>query len=113
MSNVINFVVSDLLPCVNLKYLDIGLSTTVAAENAFPAALPEHSIQPNEFVAWSRTSGAIMKLCTARPPDGQPIVDFGSLSKITLNIQEPNQSEASQELLRRCHVLTNAKICCK
>ena len=110
MSDIDNFVISDLIPCVNLKYLDIGSFTTVAAENAFPAVLPEYSIQPNEFVARSGTSGAIKKLCTARRPDGQPIIDFGSLSKITVDIEE---REAPQELLRCCHVLTNAKISCK
>ena len=110
MSDIDNFVISDLIPCVNLKYLDIGSFTTVAAENAFPAVLPEYSIQPNEFVARSGTSGAIKKLCTARRPDGQPIINFGSLSKITVDIEE---REAPQELLRCCHVLTNAKISCK
>ena len=113
VSNVNNFVISDLISCVNLKYLDIGVFTTVAAENAFPAAFPEHSIQPNEFIAGSGTSTVIMKLCTTRRPDGQPIIDFGSLSKITLDIQEPNEGEASQELFRRCHVLTNVNIFCK
>jgi hypothetical protein len=28
-----------------------------------------------------------MKLCTARRPDGQPIIDFGSLSKITVDFE--------------------------
>ena len=113
ITNINDFVVSDLIPCVNLKYLDLGLRTTGAAETTFPAALSEHSIQPNEFVAGFGTSSAIMKLCTARRPDGQPIVDFGSLSKITVTLETPNEGEASQELFRRCHVLTNVDISCK
>ena len=115
--NVDNFVVSDLIPCVNLKYLGISLFTTVAAGNAFPAALPECSIQLNEFVAGvgKYTNIMIMQLCTARRPDGQPIIDFGSLSKIKLNldIRKPNESEALQELFKRCHVLINVNISCK
>ena len=111
--NMNDFVVSDLIPCVNLKYLDIGAYTTVAAENTFPAALPEHSIQPNEFIAGMRISAAIIKLCTARRPDGQLIIDFGSLSKITVTLELPNEGEASQELFRHCHALTNANISCK
>ena len=113
MTNINNFVVSDLIPCVNLKYLDLGLRTTGAAETTFPAVLPEHSIQPNQFVAGFGTSTAIMKLCTARRPDGQPIVDFGSLSKIRVTLEKPDEGEASQELFRRCHVLTNVEISCK
>ena len=112
MIGINDFVLSDLIPCVNLKYLDIG-NTTVAAENTFPADLPEHPIQPNEFVAGVETSAAIMHLWTARRPDGQPIIDFGSLSKITVDLKNPDEGEASQELFRRCHVLTNAHISCK
>ena len=117
MTNIRGFVVSDLLPCVNLKYLNIGPLTTVAPEITFPAALPEHSIQLNEFIAgpWieRETSDAIMKLCTARRPDGQPIIDFGSLSKITVALQRLSDDEALQELFRRCHALTNVHISCK
>ena len=108
-----NFVVSDLIPCVNLKYLDIGNSTTVADENILPASFPEHPIQPNEFVADFESSAVIMKLCTARRPDGQPIIDFGSLSKIAVKIEDPDDGEASQELFKRCHVLTFVHIYCK
>jgi hypothetical protein len=113
VTSVDNFVVSDLIPCVNLKYLDIGLHTTGAAENTFPVVLPEHSIQLNEFVAEIGTPTAIMKLCTSRRPDGQPIIDFGSLSKITVVVDKPDEGEAAQELFRRCHVLTNVHISCK
>ena len=113
VTSVNNFVVSDLIPCVNLKYLDIGIHTTGATENTFPAALPERSIQPNEFVAEIGTSTAVMKLCTSRRPDGKPIIDFGSLSKITVTVEKPNEGEAVLELFRRCHALTNAHISCK
>ena len=43
------FVVSDLIPCINLKYLDIDVYTTVAAETTFLAALPEHSNSANPY----------------------------------------------------------------
>ena len=113
VTNIKDFVVSDLIPCVNLKYLDIGRYTTGAAEFTFHAALPEHLIQLNEFVAGIKSPTAIMKLCTARRPDGQPIIDFGSLSKITMEIENPYEVEASQELFRHCHFLTNVDISCK
>ena len=113
VTNIKDFVVSDLIPCVNLKYLDIGRYTTGAAEFTFHAALPEHLIQLNEFVAGIKSPTAIMKLCTARRPDGQPIINFGSLSKITMEIENPYEVEASQELFRHCHFLTNVDISCK
>jgi len=108
-----NFVVSDLIPCVNLKYLHIGHNTTGAAEITFPAALPEGSIQLNEIVAKYGTGTVIMKLCTARRPDGQPLIDFGSLSKITMRLNKPHDGEASQELFRHCQNLTHIHISCK
>ena len=111
-----DFVVSDLIPCVDLKCLEIG-HMTMAAENtqAFTSTLPEQSIQLNEFVAGPFSGAAIMKFCTARRPDGQPIIDFGSLSKIKIDFEVPdlNEGEASQELFRRCHALSNAHISCK
>jgi hypothetical protein len=113
MIRIRDFVISDLIPCVNLKYLDIGDDMTVAAENIFPAAFPEHSIQLNEFVAGLGTSSANMKLSTPCRPDGQPIIDFGSLSKITVEIEGPNEGEASQKLFRLCHALTNVTVLCK
>ena len=82
------FALSDLIPCVKLNFLDIGYTSRsefVAAENTFPSTLPRHSIQLNEFVARSRlgaSASAITKLCTARRPDGQPIIDFVSVQDI-------------------------------
>jgi hypothetical protein len=113
--NINLFLVSDLIPCVNLKYLDIGHTTVAADDNTFPSTLPEHSIQLNEFVAGFGASDAaiIVKLCTARRPDGQPIIDFGSLSKITVAFIWPDLRRALQELFRHCRVLTNVNISCK
>jgi hypothetical protein len=113
VKSIKNFVVSDLIPCVNLKYLDIGFLTTVAAENTFPATLPKNSIQLNEFVAQIGAPTTIMKLWTARHPDGQPIIDFGSLSKIAVDIIDPIEGKALQDLFRHCHALTNVQITCK
>ena len=113
VTNIDNFVVSDLIPCVNLKYLSIGFHTTAATETTFPAALPEQSIQLNEFVAATRTADAITKLCKTRRPDGRPVVDFGSLSKMAVFLRKLNEGEALQELSRRCQVLTHVNISCK
>ena len=111
--SVEKFVVSDLIPCVNLKCLEIGHYMTVADEYTFPATPPEHSIRLNEFSAWARSRTAIMKLCTAQRPDGQPIINFGSLSTITVNFQTHDEGEASQLLFKRCHSLTNVNVTCK
>ena len=57
--------------------------------------MPEHSIHLNEFKAKSRfgaSAAAILKLCTARRPDGQAIIDFGSLSKKTVAFVSSNES---------------------
>ena len=110
LSEIEDFVASDLIPCVNLRYLDIGIYMSGAYETTFPAVFPKHSIHLNEFLAGIRTSVLIMKLCKAQRPDGQPIINFGSLSKITVAIDE---IEASQELFSRCRALTDVHISCK
>ena len=110
LNSINSFPISDLIPCVNLKYLDIS-DITMEAGNTFPATLPEHSIHLNEFVAGSQTFYAVRNLSTARRPDGQPIIDFGSLSKITVDIDL--FYAVPQELFRRCHSLTNVQIICK
>ena len=83
---------------------------TLVTETTFPAALPEHPIQLNEFVAMYRTSTAIAKLCRARRPDGQPVIDFRSLSKISVVVGSRGEREASQELFSRCQALTDVEI---
>lgn len=113
VTQVDNFVLSDLVPSINLKYLNIGLYTTGAAETPFPAAFPEHSIRLNGFGVEVRTADAIMKLCTARRPDGQPLIDFGSLSKIKVVLESPNEGAASRELFRRCQNLTDVYVSCE
>ena len=112
MHDIDVFTVSDLIPCVNLKYLKISF-LSMAAENAFPATLPEHSIQLNEFAGIGISAAAIMKLCTAQGPNGQPIINFRSLPKITVVIKDRDGGKASQELFRRCHFLTDVHIACK
>jgi hypothetical protein len=113
LNHINDFALSDLILCVNLKYLEIGLYTTWADQITFPAALPQHSIRLNEFVVAIGTADAIMKLCTTRRPDGQPLIDFRSLSKLTMALQRPNEGDASQELFRLCKNLTDVHISCK
>ena len=113
MDDMNNFVVSDLIPCVNLKYLDIGDNVTVTPQNTFPAALPEHSIQLDEFIAdTGEIPTAIMKLYKTRRPDGQPIIDFGSLSKLTVIIENRNEGEDPKKFFGDCHFLTFVHVSC-
>ena len=113
VAQINNFVLLDFVPCTNLKYLHIGLNTTGVAETSFPAALPGHPIRLNELVVDVGTSDAIIELCTARRPDGQPLIDFRSLSKITVVLESPNEGAASQELFRRCQNLTDVYVSCE
>ena len=121
MVGINHFVVSDLIHCVNLKYLKISDRTTVADETTFPAVFSEHSIQLNEFVVGKGdVAPIIMKLCTARRPDGQPIINFESLPKITVIFHHGSHGDlndetlrACVELFRHCPFLTNVHINCK
>ena len=114
MSIIDDFVITDLIACVNLKYLQIAHHMSVAAKNTFPVALPKNSIQLEEFDAGIRSNTVIMELCTARRPDGQPVIDFGSVSKITAVTGQPEygEPETSQMLFSCCHGLTDVNITC-
>ena len=106
VTDINNFPVSDLIPCINLKYLDIAFYTTGETETAFSVAFPKQSIQLNEFVAERGSADAIAKLCSTRRPYGEAVIDFGPLSKVTVALGEPDEVEASQELFRCCQLTT-------
>ena len=114
MSIIDDFVISDLIACVNLKYLQIAHHMSVAAKNTFPVALPKNSIQLEEFDAGIRSNTVIMELFTARRPDGQPVINFGSVSKITAVTGQPEygEPETSEMLFSCCHGLTDVNITC-
>ncbi|KIM43743.1 hypothetical protein M413DRAFT_443647 [Hebeloma cylindrosporum] len=105
-----NFVASDLIPFVNLNYLRVGHSMTGTTKPTSPGASPERPIQLNEFVAEGGSGAVITRLLNARRPDGQPLIDFASLSEIMMGFNQPIDVEASQELFRRCHTLTDVRI---
>ena len=107
------FSASDLIPCVNIKTLDIGRNTTGTATNIFPATFPDRSIQLNEFTSGIGCATAIMDICTAQRPDGQPVIDFSSLAKIRVAIEMDDDLEASEKLFERCKQLTDVSISCK
>ena len=113
MTGIHKFSASDLIPCVNMKTLDIGRNTTGIATNIFPATLPDRSIRLDEFTSGIGSATAIMDICTAQRPDGQPIIDFSSLTKIKVAIEMDNDLEATEELFERCKQLADVSISCK
>ncbi|KIM43732.1 hypothetical protein M413DRAFT_387613 [Hebeloma cylindrosporum] len=110
VTNFSNFILSDLAPCVNLKYLHIDLHTSGAAETTFPESLPARPIQLNGFTAEWRSVALVTQLFRARLPDGQPLIDFGSLSKIKVTLESSHEGEALQELFRGCRNLAEVDI---
>lgn len=109
-----NFAVSDLVLCVNLKRLDIGRHTSAVNTANFPVEnLPTQPVQLHEFTAEVVATTAIIELSTARRPDGKPVVDFGSLSKITIVIERRLEDHVIQELFKRCVSLTDVNLSCK
>ena len=113
ITEIDKFVASDLIPCVNLKTLEIGGDTNTTATDTFPPTLPDCSIQLNEFISRNRSATIIMVICTAQRPDGQPVIHFSSLAKISVVIEDDRDIKPSQELFRRCEQLTDVHISCK
>ena len=115
ITEIDKFVASDLVPCVNLKTLEIGRYTnlTATATDTILPTLPDCSIQLNEFISGTTNTTAIMDICTAQRPNGQPVIDFSSLAKISVVIENDRDIKASQELFRRCKQLADVHISCK
>ena len=113
ITEIDKFVASDLVPCTNLKILEIGRYTNLTATNTFSPTLPDSPIQLNEFISGTRNAKAIMDICTAQRPDGKPVIGFSSLAKISVVIEKGRDMNASQELFRRCEQLTDVHISCK
>ena len=98
-----NFVLSDLLPCTNLKKLEIERLTAVDwVDNTFSSAFRDHSVQLNHLSVRSRCSEAVIKMCRAQRPDGRALFDFSFLTNISVALNKTNDIEALQELFERC-----------
>ena len=115
ITEIDKFVASDLVPCINLKTLEIGcyMNLTATATDTFLPTLPDCSIQLNEFISGTRNATAIIDICTAQRPNGQPVIHFGSLAKISVVIENDRDIKASQELFRHCEQLADVHISCK
>ncbi|KAF8334460.1 hypothetical protein F5887DRAFT_1079686 [Amanita rubescens] len=106
-----NFVLSDLLPCINLKKLEIESLTAVDwVDNTFSAAFRDHSIQLNHLEVGGRCSEAVIKMCRAQCPSGRALFDFSFLTNISVALDRTNDIEALQELFERCGHLINVTI---
>ena len=109
-----NFVLSDLLPCINLKNLEIERLTAVDwVDNTFSAALHDHSVQLNHLSVGGRCSEAVIKMCRAQRPDGRALFDFSFLTDISVALDQTDDIEALQKLFERCGYLINITISCK
>lgn len=109
-----NFVLSDLLPCINLKNLEIERLTAVDwVDNTFSAAFRDHSVQLNHLSVGYRCSEAVIKMCRAQRPDGRALFDFSFLTDISVALDQTDDIEALQKLFERCGYLINITISCK
>ena len=109
-----NFVLSDLLPCINLKKLEIEFLTAVDwVDNMFSATFRDHSVQLKHFSVGYQFSEAVIKMCRAQRHDGRALLDFSFLTNISVPLDKTNDIEALQELFERCGHLINVTISCK
>ena len=102
-----NFVVSDFIPCTNLKSLDLQFESLVTV-TTFPAAYPEHPAKLE--VLYTHEPNLVITLSQASRPDGQPIIDFSSLGHITVFMERDLDCVGSIELFKDLDVLTEVTL---
>jgi len=101
------FVISDLIPCTDLKELELDFVTAAYAEKK---TLLDKSVRLSKFSAGVRSTTVTTRMCSALRPDGKPVFDFTGLTEISFKYVQPECVAASREVLRHCGQLSSIYI---
>ncbi|KDR67720.1 hypothetical protein GALMADRAFT_146994 [Galerina marginata CBS 339.88] len=99
LQDITDFVVSDLIPCSNLKVFDFCKIEAVELENPVASSVARRQVCLQRFSAWGRSSTTILKLCRSLGSSGKTIFDFSSISCISFFLYHPEELEATREFL--------------
>jgi len=105
-----NFAASDLIPCLNLKELDLQNVAAAHPDGEVPTTFPNRSPRLSTFSAGVRSNTLTTQLCGRQRPDGKPLVDFAGVTKISFKYLRTECVEASREVLRHCGQLVSIYI---
>ncbi|KDR76488.1 hypothetical protein GALMADRAFT_225543 [Galerina marginata CBS 339.88] len=86
LSTVENFVVSDLIPCVNLKNLEVYDITTGDAPESFSPVPPQKPVRLKNLKVGDVDISELGKFYITRRPDGKLVMDFSDLVKISIQL---------------------------
>ncbi|KAF8152604.1 hypothetical protein B0H34DRAFT_726787 [Crassisporium funariophilum] len=106
--SIVNFQLSDLVPCVNLKELHLDNVTTVKSRNSLPFDSSKTPIKLCKYTAELGTSITNRDMCTMNRADGLPLIDFSCVRKVSVTFEDLTSIASFKELLRRCVQLTHA-----
>ncbi|KAF8148880.1 hypothetical protein B0H34DRAFT_735688 [Crassisporium funariophilum] len=102
-----DFPLSDLVPCVNLKELEIERVLPAEVDNGFPSTLPYKPAQLNKFSAGRQAAQVTTKLITALRPDGIAVVDLTELNKVSVKWEKADAVQAAFQLFKMSAQLTD------
>ncbi|KAF8804781.1 hypothetical protein BYT27DRAFT_7193836 [Phlegmacium glaucopus] len=104
-----NFLISDLIPCSNLKHLSVD-ELSIASEDgdaddgAASSSLYHKPLQPQMFDLQTY-SLEDLKLLESKFSDGRPILDFTGMEKLVINFHWPGAAVPLQEIFKRSREL--------
>ncbi|KAF9483063.1 hypothetical protein BDN70DRAFT_929559 [Pholiota conissans] len=102
-----NFLVSDLIPCANLKQIrfsDLSISSAFPSESKPIIGSP---IQPLSLFGGTKSASIFTEMYAMRCADGSPFFDFSGLTTLAYPMAESQDLEGLRHILSRCENLVN------
>ncbi|KAF9473146.1 hypothetical protein BDN70DRAFT_407397 [Pholiota conissans] len=107
ISNVNNFFLYDLAPCINLETFSCLHSTAWPVR---PIDLPSSSIRLRALIIGVDCASIMRRMCTEKCLDGSPFIDFSKLTDLSVTLSTAIQVEASQMLGNLCTELVKVSL---
>jgi hypothetical protein len=109
MQFIDNFLFSDLAPCINLEQLNFA-HLAVSNDEISTSNPPKKSIRLRDISAGFESNAAVKKMCAMHCADGKSFINFSCVNNLAVRLREPNEVQASLDLLNRCKNLASVNL---
>jgi hypothetical protein len=103
-----NFLLSDLVPCVNLEELKMVQLTVF--DEPLASNLPEKSIRLRSISLGYKSAAVTTKMYAMHCADGKPFIDFSCVNRLVIRLLTQNDIEESFKLLKHCNQLASIEL---
>ncbi|KAF9477064.1 hypothetical protein BDN70DRAFT_934537 [Pholiota conissans] len=107
LQSIEHFIVSDLVPCTNLKH--IYLSELSIARTSPSARITVFPIQPRSLFCGTRSAPIFLEMCAMQCGDGSPFFDLSRVTDVTFEVVKPQDLKYLRRILSHCKSLVSLK----